>query len=55
MDINLFKGEQNMKKRKSTTGSLTLEQAKQLLRNPPKDLSADVKDLLDTMRKAGVK
>jgi len=41
--------------KKSTTGSLTLEQAKELLRNPPKDLDPNIKDLLNTMREAGVK
>ena len=41
--------------KKSLIGSLTLEQAKKLLRNPPKDLHPFVKDLLDTMRKAGMK
>ncbi|KKN77469.1 hypothetical protein LCGC14_0360280 [marine sediment metagenome] len=43
------------RKRKNTTGSLTIRQAKGLLNNPPKDLPADVKDLLNTMRKCGVK
>lgn len=39
------------KKALNTTGSLTLKQAKELLKNPPENLHADIKDLLDTMRK----
>lgn len=44
-----------MKCKKNITGSLTLKQAKKFLRNPPKNLDPNIKDLLDTMRKAGIK